>query len=112
MNERDFEVRLSTNVGEETHPSAKAMNDILKLMMGELEKHLTNRKTRLSELPPQALIVMITNNVLMNMFLQCYTGSKETMIEDARTVADHVKKTFLDCIEKVVLSNANKDTTH
>lgn len=112
MKKNDFEIRLSTNVGQETHPSAKAMNDILTIMMKELGKHLGNEKTRLQELPPQGLIIMITNNVLMNMFLQCYNGSNETILEDARSIVENVKKTFLDCIEKVVLSTSEAKTKH
>lgn len=108
MKEHTMEIKLSQNIKDEDHPSAKAMDELMTVMMDVLIKNLANEKTRFLEIPPQALIVMITNNILMNLFLRFYSGPYSTLIEDAGTIADDVKKVFLDCLQKVLTSTADK----
>lgn len=101
-------MRLTQNVGAEDHPSAKAMDELMTVMMESLLKSLANEKTRFMDIPPPALIIMITNNILMNLFLRFYSGSMSTLIEDAGMIADDLKKIFIDCVQKVFVSTADK----
>lgn len=108
MNTSEIEIRLTQNVGAEDHPSAKAMDELMTVMMASLMKSLANEETRFLEIPPPALIIMITNNILMNLFLRFYSGQMGTLIEDAETIADDLKKIFIDCVQKVFLSKADE----
>lgn len=112
LDQAGLEIRLSTNTGEESHPCAKAMDSILRLFMEEVGKHYRDPKTRLSEMPPQAFIVMMINNIFMNMFLQCYEGDNDTILDAATKISNSVKDVFMDCVQKVLLTTADEKIKH
>jgi hypothetical protein len=109
MKKPDLEVRMSTDVTKENHPCAKAMGDILENFMERVGKHIQNDATRLSDIPPQALIVMMVNNIFLNMFLKCYDGDDATLLNAADEISDKVKAIFMDCIQKVVAAQADEN---
>lgn len=106
--EHVMDIRLSKNISAEDHPSAKAMDELMSVMMDCLTKHFKNPTTKFLEIPHEVLIVMITNNILMNLFLRFYSGGMGTLLGDAGVIADDLKTVFLDCIQKVFLDTADK----
>jgi len=112
MKSNVIEMKLTNDIGSIDNPCAKALDEIMTTMMDVLVKNLADEETGLTKIPPQALIVMMTNNIFMNLFLRFYSGSMTTMRQDAEELCDHLKEIMLDCLEKVFTATANEKKAH
>lgn len=112
MKNKVLEMKLTNDIGSINCLSAKAMDEIMTVMMDIVVKNLEDESTGLLNIPPQALIVMMTNNIFMNLFLRFYSGDMATLIEDAGGLCDDLKKILIDCLQKVFVYKAETGQAH
>jgi len=106
--EPQFYKKFSTAVTLDSEGSCKAMAEIIHINELILQKHLHNPASNFDKVPAPTLIVMITTNILMNMFLKSI-GTKDLQIRlsAAEDLINEIGDSFLDCLQKIEVSNAD-----
>ncbi len=103
--------KFSTSVTLESEGSCKAMAEIIHINELMLMKHLHNPSTNFDKVPASTLIVMITTNIMMNMFLKVI-NSKDLKIRlsAAEELVNEIGDRFLDCLQKIEISKADMES--
>ncbi len=104
----EYYKKFSPGVTLESEGSCKAMAEIIHINELILHKHLHNPDSNFDKVPAPTLIVMITTNILMNMFLKTF-GSKDLRmrLSAAEELINEIGDSFLDCLQKIEIAKAD-----
>ena len=105
-----FYKKFSPGVTLDSEGSCKAMAEIIHINELILHKHLHNPASNFDKVPAATLIVMITTNILMNMFLKTITTQDlKLRLSAAEDLINEIGDSFLDCLQKIEISKANME---